>query len=333
MSNSIATGWSGTLRDLKIPQLLFGLCLVREVTNLLRTLEEWNGLQKVIILCQKFRSVVVPLYVDMYQIRLFKSCFFNLKWLWISEVNGTFEIALMEQLRNRITIIRVMTKSYVSTTFLVVWVLLVSCYNAAIIVPSSQSLLGTISQGTPMDIVKSSISSVTSNLIKSANKTDQLPSNPQGTGVSNIIIGKSNSISGANNTIEGNFNKGIGIQLDITGNQNQIKGANTTVVGNLNTQTKGRDNILFGNSNSIEGNTNTLVGDSNILTGNSNSLLGNSNAVKGNLNTVAGNVNSIQGDNNTAVGDFNSVKGSSSLLLGHNNTVNGDSNSIKGNLN
>lgn len=180
-------------------------------------------------------------------------------------------------------------------------------------------------------------------------------------GINNISIGHSSSISGAtssNNlllshsgTLIGSSSLAGGVNANVSGNNVVSLGANNVVRGSYlsilsnDSNISGVNIIGYGNNNAISGVSMSCVGDNNTVVAStsgivfgyansvaviSGSIIGHNVFATGNNLCVVGGSTSVVGSNNYAVGFGTTINGANNNVVGRQNVINGSGSIIIG---
>ena len=108
----------------------------------------------------------------------------------------------------------------------------------------------------------------------------------------------------------------VGVSLLIGGEENTISGDCLIVMGSSNIVEGNCDNV-YGDNNEIKGNNNIVHGDNNIIEGNNNIIFNENNIVKSNnVTNLTGSNNQIIKDNVTVIGDNHFISAKDSTIIG-----------------
>ena len=108
----------------------------------------------------------------------------------------------------------------------------------------------------------------------------------------------------------------VGVSLLIGGEENTISGDCLIVMGSSNIVEGNCDNV-YGDNNKIKGKSNIVHGDNNIIEGNNNIIFNKNNNISGQNNfIITGSDNNINGNNNSVFGDNHNIDRDNTFALG-----------------
>ena len=108
----------------------------------------------------------------------------------------------------------------------------------------------------------------------------------------------------------------VGVSLLIGGEENTISGDCLIVMGSSNIVEGNCDNV-YGDNNKIKGESNIVHGDNNIIEGNNNIIFNKNNNISGQNNfIITGSDNNINGNNNSVFGDNHNIDRDNTFALG-----------------